>query len=492
MLKLDKNAKRLAALLMALNMLAAAGCSQTTSDEAEGETKAAAEDTAQAAAETEPEETEPSIYDITGVPEGTTYNGWTFNALVFANQSWGRCQMVVEDLTGETLNDAYYNRNLEVEELLEIKITENPQHHESLVSEFTRSVQAQDNAYSAGWLRQRDAASCAMKGACIDLNILSIDLSQPWWDYHSIETTTMGGKNYLVASEISIADKEAIWPVYFNKEILAEQQMENPYELVDNGTWTFDKLHEMADQALTDLNGDGVISLDYDQYGYATHEENYAASWMACGERLVGINEEGLPYAAFETERFLDVWNKTITAMHAESCYWKQIGKNGWVFSQGRSLFLNEVIAGMEYMRTYEFDFGVLPLPKYDENQESYYTYVAEGSALMIVPKTVDDMDRLSHTLEILGHTGREQILPAYKETCIKTRNTRDEESGRMLEICFNTRCYDLGVMFDWGGLVMTLKGGPENATTVITKKAVMVKTIMAKAFKELGIEVAQ
>ena len=65
-------------------------------------------------------------------------------------------------------------------------------------------------------------------------------------------------------------------------------------------------------------------------------------------------------------------------------------------------------------------------------------------------------------------------------------------ESGRMLDICLNTRCYDLGVMFDWGGIVMTVKTGMENVTRIITAKGNLMKTSMAKAFKVLDIEVPE
>lgn len=481
---------RMTAFLLCCALLT--GCSQKPTDPGRTEPPSETEPPAASENETEPEETEPSIWTLTGVPEGTTYDGWTFNALVYNNQSWGRGELCVEELTGEVLNDAYFNRNLYVENLLGITITQDARHHESLVQTFTNSVTAGDNAYSAGWLRQRDAAACAMNKTCLDLNLLTLDLGNPWWDYHSIQDTTMGGKNYLVATDITIADKDAIWPVYFHKGILEEEMLENPYELVNAGKWTFDKLREMAAQAMKDLDGDGVMDRDKDRFGYVTHEENYAASWMACGERLVGIDEEGIPFAAFESERFVDVYNKIYKTMNADYCYWRQIGVNGRIFSQGRALFLNEVISGMRYMREYEFDFGVLPLPKYDEVQDSYHTYVAEGAALMIVPKTIDDVDRLGRTLEILGYTGRDQILPAYYEINLKTRDSRDVESGRMLDICLNTRCYDLGVMFDWGGIVMTVKTGMENVTRIITAKGNLMKTSMAKAFKVLDIEVPE
>ena len=74
--------------------------------------------------ETEEEPQELSLSERTGVPEGTDFGGWNFNALVYTNANWGWDEIIYEELTGESLNDAFYNRNLLVESLLNISITQ--------------------------------------------------------------------------------------------------------------------------------------------------------------------------------------------------------------------------------------------------------------------------------------------------------------------------------------------------------------------------------
>ena len=132
-------------------------------------------------------------------------------------------------------------------------------------------------------------------------------------------------------------------------------------------------------------------------------------------------------------------------------------------------------------------------MPKYEESQKEYHTYVAEGTGLMIVPKTTDDTARLGMTLEILGATGQDSILTAYYDVCIKTRDSRDEDSGRMLDICFTTRCYDLGLMFNWGSVVSTLKDtAPDNLSKVFASTRKSFRKNMAKAFESLGIDTGE
>ncbi len=436
----------------------------------------------------EPEETELTLAERTGVPEDTNYDGWNFNALVYANQNWGWDEIVYDELTGETLNDAFYNRNLLVESLLGITITQTARDAGQLAGLFRSSVTSGDGAYAAGWLRQKEAASSAMSNLCLDLNDLSLDLSHPWWDYHSIEDTTMGGKNYLVASDISIADKDAIWVIYFDKQIREDTGLESPYDLVDSGQWTQDKMKEMMDKAVLDVNGDGKMD-KHDRWGLLTHSENFAASWLAAGEKIVSINEAGLPVATYENERFYNVWDKTLALMKSDSCYYHDIGFISSGLRDGNTLFATEVIAFLRVYRVNERDFGVIPMPKYEETQKDYHTYVAEGTGLMIVPKTTDDTDRLGKVLEVLGATGQDSVLTAYYDVCVKTRDSRDVESGRMLDICFSTRCYDLGLMFNWGSVVSTLKDtAPDNLSKTFASTRKSFSKSMKKAFESLGI----
>ncbi len=479
--------KRTIALFMVCLMIAA--CSQTTvpPEDAGQEGNSAAVLTGP---ETEEEPQELSLSERTGVPEGTDFGGWNFNALVYTNANWGWDEIIYEELTGESLNDAFYNRNLLVESLLNITITQTARDAGALPGLFKNSVTAGDQAYAAGWLRQKEAAGCAMSNLCLDLNALDpVDLTHPWWDYHSVEDTTMGGKNYLVATDISIADKDAIWVIYFDKQILEDVGLESPYELVDSGRWTQDKMMEMMDAAVLDLDGDGKMG-KRDRWGLLTHSENFAASWLAAGEKIVSLNADGLPEATYENERFYDVWDKTLKLMKSDSCYYQDIGYISSGLRDGNTLFATEVIAFLRVYRVNERDFGVIPMPKYEESQKDYHTYVAEGTGLMIVPKTTDDGSRLGMVLEVLGATGQDSILPAYYDVCIKTRDSRDEESGRMLDICFTTRCYDLGLMFNWGGVVSNLKDtAPDNLSKAFASTRKGFKKNMAKAFESLGID---
>ena len=67
-------------------------------------------------------------------------------------------------------------------------------------------------------------------------------------------------------------------------------------------------------------------------------------------------------------------------------------------------------------------------------------------------------------------------VTPAYYEKTLVGRYVTDEESGDMLDIIFESRVYDLGNMFAWGGVFdlpgsLTRSGADKIASQVETKK---------------------
>ena len=63
---------------------------------------------------------------------------------------------------------------------------------------------------------------------------------------------------YVLGGDFAISMLSASNVIFFNKDLMDEYQIEYPYDLVRNGTWTVDKFFEMA-KCTGDLNGDGFM-----------------------------------------------------------------------------------------------------------------------------------------------------------------------------------------------------------------------------------------
>ena len=90
-----------------------------------------------------------------------------------------------------------------------------------------------------------------------------------------------------------------------------------------------------------------------------------------------------------------------------------------------------------------DWDYGVLPYPKYSETQDHYYSRVVDAW-LHVVPKSCSDIDRASVILEALASGSSQYVFPAYYEKVLKYQIMRNPQDIEMLELIRAHRTFDL------------------------------------------------
>ena len=89
------------------------------------------------------------------------------------------------------------------------------------------------------------------------------------------------------------------------------------------------------------------------------------------------------------------------------------------MFSENRVMFLVRPIQSLFLMRNIEADFGILPVPKVQENQQSYGSAVNPYSAtLLCFPKTISDPERAGVILDALAWESHYTVIgPLYEKS---------------------------------------------------------------------------
>ena len=97
-------------------------------------------------------------------------------------------------------------------------------------------------------------------------------------------------------------------------------------------------------------------------------------------------------------------------------------------------------------MRGLEFDIGFVPAPKFDANQENYYSLV-EGGAQSVLPRMLDenDLTKIGTILDAFAYYSYYESIPAYIDVLLMGKVARNEDSEEMLQLVFDTSAYDLG-----------------------------------------------
>ena len=94
------------------------------------------------------------------------------------------------------------------------------------------------------------------------------------------------------------------------------------------------------------------------------------------------------------------------------------------------------------FLRDSELDFGIVPYPKYDENQKEYITYNF-GTYYMAIPTSASNPEMSAVILEALNAESYNTVKDAYYEVNMKVKFSRDETTQRMLDIIVDTEYFD-------------------------------------------------
>ena len=452
--------KRTMAVLIALLMLVPtlASCSDNTPAEtkettAQQETAQTAESTDASAdeSETEDERIKPNI------PESADFGGDDITFLHWYNTAWTETvrqsrDIYAEGITGEAINDAVYNRNVKIEDAYKVKIALQLEQSTDIASMVGQQVTAGDSTYDVVYQILSAAPALIQKSYFHNLfNVPNIDLTKPWWDQNSISSLSTMGILPLVSTSINVNDKDATAALAFNKTIASNNQLEDLYTLVREGKWTYDKLSEMAEATYNDSNGDGTMTPD-DVYGFLGGRDVIDSLYHGSGSQFITKNENDEFIFTFGTERDVDVISKGIDIVNSSWYFnhhaWKDQSDILYrqIFETGHGLFFWMRLDDVTNMRAGDADFGIIPIPKYEEAQDKYYSLVSQHTTgLMSIPITCagDDLSMVGMVLEALAAESHYTLIPEYIETSLKTKNSRDAESADMLDIILGNRVFD-------------------------------------------------
>ncbi|MGN1409543.1 MAG: hypothetical protein ACI4XJ_05135 [Eubacteriales bacterium] len=446
--------KHLSAAILAISAaLLLSSCSENTENAAENDSDTAPQTEqstsaeSDASSETAEEETE-SEYD-------DDLEEYDFNAEDFKIQTFEDVNIhnrVEAEMDGTLLNDAIYQRNRLIEERFNVCIKEVLTANYSHDQSKSILIAGDADAFDLFSERCSDALSNWQEGLVYSYeDIPVIDLSKPYWSQSMNKSITLAGQQYVALGAFNLNTYDITHTVLFNKEMFDMFTLENPYDLVNEGEWTFDKMQEMMTLVISDLDGNGTMDGN-DRYGYVAGPKQVLPSfWIAADTLSIGKDENDIPCLAMNDEHFIDAFNKIFSMLWDGGTYympqdtWTDVPQEGIdMFANNQSLFIDVTLFAIERMRNIETDFGILPYPKYDENQSSYVSRT-EYYWTFQVPVISKNLEKAGVMLEALNSYSAKIVIPPYYELALKKKISRDNESQEMLDIILSTAVIDLG-----------------------------------------------
>lgn len=124
--------------------------------------------------------------------------------------------------------------------------------------------------------------------------------------------------------------------------------------------------------------------------------------------------------------------------------YWEKYD----MFKANKSLFIAaRLITLYNELRDMDVDFGVIPYPKYDENQTKYYGNCVDNYSVFVIPANGSDTAITGAMLEAMSCENYRTVIPAYYDIALTSKYTRDERSVDMLDLILAGRHYDISIL---------------------------------------------
>ena len=442
------------ALVMVLALFAGCGAGKTDGDEKDNGVEVKTEEVDNSAVY------DAEIHDMHGhqfwfLVRTTTYTHLDTN------------EIYAEELTGDKINDAVFKRNATLQEKYncEIKEERNTDPGKAIREQLIAGEYQFDYVYTS----ITSLRSLSASNLLVDFYELEeINLDKAWWDKNAIEGFSIAGKAFYVTGDAGTLDDRASWIMFFNKDVIEKAHLESPYTLVKEGRWTVDKMVEYMNATWEDLNGDGVMEIGKDRMGYIGERGNNWYHVAACNVKLSRMSSGGdIEIPATVNDDVLRVWAKLKPLLTSEL---RDVADAGGRFKNGLATFLG-INTGCLYGGNYtSMNFGLLPMPKYDEEQDEYYTSVhpswTYGFAIPVATDNASDYaengfasgrEQAGYFLEAFSYNSMNTLTVAFYEQVIKYQAVRDVESSEMVDTALKHKVYDPVVIFNFGNIGTSL-----------------------------------
>ena len=397
-------------------------------------------------------EAETDRSEITDDLPATDLGGYKFRIIGRNDNFVYEYELGADAENGDVVNDAAFKRNQAVAERLNIEFERTLKKNGEITSLVRQTVLAGEDAYDLVINASYAVPTLATENLLLDwYNLEYVDFSKPWWSTDAMAELSVANHSYFAVGDATMSNIGIAMCIFYNKSLGEEYKLDNVYEVINSGKWTYDYFSGIVKDIHRDVNGDSVMD-SKDLYGFGNNIGSTLQPFVfSLGGRFTAKGSDDLPKLSMNNENFVNIFER-IYALHME---------NEGVYADvdwqmPRTMFANSQIVfntGAVYhaatiYREMEDDFGILPFPKADEKMEKYYTCHDPNVSLLAIPVTAPDPDRTGLVIEAMAIESYKTLTPAFFETALQVKYSRDDETVQTLELIKDGTTFDFAILY--------------------------------------------
>ena len=346
----------------------------------------------------------------------------------------------VEGETGDPCDTAVFRRNAKIEDRFNILIEADFVDDNAVLIDYVLNGQNEAELYA---LWAYSMYKYVEAGVLANWhNVPVINLEQPWYNQYANKESTINDVLFALHSDLSISTLTGMMAIFFNDRLVQNYGIDKKalYSLVDDGKWTIDALISYTKDIYEDLNQNNVRDNE-DFFGFTLKlVEQTDIFPIAFDISYTSINADGQLDFTFESnlEKYNNAVAKIRDFIKLEGVWAEYHCPTSEKFINGETLF---TALWFDYcfseLRNMEDTYLILPYPKWDESQDSYYTTAQDEYELFCLPKTVpvDDYEFVGTIVEVLSAETYKSVYPAYYDAALKGRYSKEPETAEMIDL---------------------------------------------------------
>ncbi|MBO7310052.1 MAG: hypothetical protein J6U86_01520 [Clostridia bacterium] len=422
----------------------------------------------------EEEETTVSTVEVEGEYNGLEARDFGGRKITFLtyyepyNEAINTMNEVVGEVEGDPVQRAVYERNVIMQDKYNITFDYiSTRSNTAPIGEVENYYMAQTGEIDYILAGTMANFICGIRGYTVSVNnIPHVQLDKEWWYDDFLTETTIAGKNFFLMGDFAYTSWSNSMATIINEDLARAQQIspEEIYDLIRDGKWTFEKFVGYTSSVHEDVDGmseGGSEVTGGDIFGFYGSGPTIDA--LLAASNITFLKEQNDGSLKFGLDpKFIPFYDEVWELLHAKTSLF--IDATEWVnrtdithsFNDGRSVF---TITSMPYrdsvLRDVEFKYLYLPLPKWTESQDKYYSWCHQYNCSSVTMMRGSDLDTLGYIIEDFTFYSMKTVRPGYYDTLVEGMIATNETFIEMLDYIVGIYSIDRASLFATDGVTL-------------------------------------
>lgn len=312
-----------------------------------------------------------------------------------------------------------------------------------------------------------------------------IDIEDEKWNQYYYDITT-GADGKLYGLDFLSWPNRKPYPdqcVFFNKTLIKELGLPDPYELYDKGEWTWDTFRQLLKDATRDTNGDGEMDI----YGitcvgnlleYSALYSNGVHTYDIVDDKYQFNMENDTAYKALQFTSDIRNVDKTFKSLEPGS-HW---GLPLDTFKEHGTVFFMRDVIYFQDVKENDHEFGMLPFPKGPDLTGKYPTASWNGDTqVQSILQAGNDVDKAAYIFNRITEPFEEYPMGAWEDYALRNHFMKDEKAFEIFkEMCENA--YPDGISVYGGDVSGKISQALTDASTLVKTPAEALRSVAEEA----------